>query len=102
MSGGSYNYLFTQGADQISDQTLFDGSSFGEMLARLKDTYPDAEATSDMEALRDKARAFLAEVEVDIEKLKDVWKAVEWCDSCDWDEREVVAAIATYELKEPE
>jgi hypothetical protein len=34
--------------------------------------------------------------DVRLKRLADVWKAVEWWDSCDWGEEHVREALATY------
>jgi hypothetical protein len=75
MSGGSYNYLCFKDATDIGGQ----GEDLLKMVDRLNELgYP--EISKDTEEI---AKFFLL-LNEKIDKLRDVWQAVEWMDSGDW------------------
>lgn len=90
MSGGSYNYLFAQVGDVRGlGRQWFD---LRAMRDRLLELYPLDHATRDTFEL-------VAAIENAVERsvaLADVWRAVEWCDSCDSTIEKVDQAIAAY------
>lgn len=82
MSGGSYNYLFTElgFCDRVGD--------IERMAARLRELgHEDAEART-----REAAEA-LRRADAIREELAAVWQAVEWNDSCDSSEGDEVQAV---------
>jgi hypothetical protein len=89
VSGGSYNYLcYAEDISTLGDRV----SDLQEMIARLAEI-PGAEA----------ARAASAQVLATMEHalrqaqdLHDVWHAVEWHDSCDWSEDQMLEAIQAF------
>lgn len=92
MSGGSYDYLwraFDMGDISGKEYHL---KAMGERLAGLGAA--DA-ARETYEALLI-IRAAEAQTEAIIGRLRDVWKAVEWVDSCDWGPETIDAALAKY------
>ncbi|MBD0743589.1 hypothetical protein [Streptomyces sp. CBMA152] len=89
MSGGSYNYLHTH-AGGLEDQRG-DIEAMAKCLAGLPYAERVAEATRRVMALLDEAEAAAQE-------LADVWKAVEWWDSGDWDENDVREVIEEYRI----
>lgn len=89
MSGGSYNYLCNAYADDIMSRV----ETMREMAGRLDDVCPKAAG---------KTREILAiyrELDQRIDELRDIWKAVEWRDSCDWGEDQLAEAAAEYEAR---
>lgn len=89
MSGGSYDYL----ADRASAGILI---PVDDNLLRMAERL---EATPGAERAAADTRAVIAAVEGAQEaaaRLYDVWRAVEWADSCDWSEEDVAEAVAKY------
>lgn len=83
MSGGSYNYLYGQDSLDHGDLT--------SMAARLAELAPGSAAARDTAAL---VRA------IDNQRLREVWRAVEWLDSHDYSADQVDAAVREYEVPE--
>ena len=96
MSGGSYNYLCNRMADEIL-QIEGDIENMTERLASLGYAKDAAKETA---LLLARMRTFEVYVETAMERLRDVWKAVEWWDSADWGEDEVKQALEKY--REPD
>ena len=87
MSGGSYNYLcFKDGTDIGSH-----GEELNKMVVRLKElNYPAI--ANDTEEIAD----FFLQLNEKIDKLRDVWQAVEWHDSGDSSIENVVNEAIKY------
>ncbi len=83
MSGGSFNYLYSQ--DPYIEEDL---RQMADDL-RSRGMYEAAEAT--MELVPPRAS----------KELTDLWHAVEWHRSCDWSEREVARAFVAWENARP-
>lgn len=92
MSGGSYNYLCNRMAEEIL-QIQSDIERMAEKLATLGYAKDAAKETSHLLA---RSRAFEVYVETAMERLREVWKAVEWWDSADWGEDSVKQALEEY------
>lgn len=90
MSGGSYNYLCRKAAHGL----LTEAAGFEDLVditARLNELgYADVAA--DAQAVID---AVLAQ-ERALQRLSDVFQAVEWHDSADWGASQVRDAVAAY------
>lgn len=93
MSGGSYNYLchtFDLESLVAHRHNLRD---MAERLGRLgwaKDAAVETRTLlADLDALE-------VHHEATRERLYEVWKAVEWWDSCDWSEDQVRTALLKY------
>lgn len=79
MSGGSYNYLCHRNTHEFVD---FIPDGFDQMVDRLVELgYEDA--AEETEQIKLMANAFRVRMEIRIDRLRHVWKAVEWYDSCD-------------------
>jgi hypothetical protein len=89
MSGGSYNYLCFKDASQISDSA----HHVKAMQDRLKGLGYEAESSETQEILD-----LLNEVNNKIDKISDVWRAVEWMDSGDTGPEETAEAIRLHRL----
>lgn len=78
MSGGSYDYLCFKEFDEL----ITNKDSIEEMATRLIELgYADAaKETLQVEYIIEQARV---RVETHIDRLKELWKAVEWHDSGD-------------------
>ena len=93
MSGGSYNYLCNREAGEI-----LDGQGASD-LVEMRDALRER-GVLDAAGQTDAVIATIAEarqlVEMRLEALRDVWKAVEWHDSGDWGPERIDGAIAEY------
>jgi hypothetical protein len=94
VSGGSYNYLGSVCADLggLLDQRE-DLRSMADRLAGLG--YAE-DAAAETEELLVMLRQWETRAGVRVRRLRDVWKAVEWWDSCDWGEKQVHEALKAY------
>lgn len=101
MSGGSYNYLCH--AFDLDD-LLERRHSLREMADRLAGLGYAEDAAKETEELLVLLNQWCVRAEVRRNRLADVWKAVEWWDSCDSGEDDVREALAKYrgELGQPE
>ena len=90
MSGGSFNYLCHQ--DSPGREMV------GKMAEAIR-SYGDENHSPARHAAEDTLRiiALLEEVDVWKERLRDVWKAVEWHRSGDWGVEDVWEAILKHE-----
>lgn len=93
MSGGSYNYL-CQVYDL--DDLMKHEADLQAMAERLAGLGYAEDAARETEELLVMLRQWRTRAEVRTKRLREVWKAVEWWDSCDWSERAVREAIAEY------
>ena len=94
MSGGSYNYLCYADADDIHYK-IPDITSMRDRLIELG--YKDA--AKETEGLILMIEAYQLRLETRLERLEDIWKAVEWCDSGDWGLEDIEEAIKEYREK---
>lgn len=92
MSGGSFDYLFlaidVDGVLGLANRT----DDIKRMADRLQELGHHSAALYTRTILGSLA---LAQINIGREAgaLKDVWKAVEWLDSCDWGEDKVTEAV---------
>jgi hypothetical protein len=93
MSGGSYNYLCH--AFDLDD-LLEKRHSLREMADRLAGLGYADDAAKETEELLVLLNQWGVRAEVRRNRLADLWKAVEWWDSCDWSESRVHEALAAY------
>lgn len=91
MSGGSYNYLCHK--EFTGHASLADLSDMVDRLSGLD--YADDAARESMELLMI-IRQFETRAEVIADRLRGVWKSVEWWDSCDSSEDGVKTALIEY------
>jgi hypothetical protein len=89
MSGGSYNYLCNKDAGNIADHL----DSVREMANRLEGINPDGHAAADTYEVI----AIVNALDFAITRMYSVWHAVEWRDSCDWLEAQMMEEIGAYE-----
>ncbi len=91
MSGGSYNYLCYKDSYEIHERR----QELNEMRDRLTELgYLDAAKETESVILM--LDAFEVRLQARIDRLKDVWKAVEWCDSGDSGESHIKNEIDKY------
>lgn len=91
MSGGSYDYLCDAAGD-VEDlgRKVF---RLREMAARLDGIDADGHAACDTREVL----AIIAALEHASKRLREVWRAVEWWDSCDIGEDQAMKALVEYE-----
>jgi hypothetical protein len=93
MSGGSYNYLcHTYDLAGLLDRH----ADLEEMSERLAGLGYAQDAARETEELLVQLRQWRNRAEVRMERLRDVWKAVEWWDSNDYSEDQVQDALKAY------
>lgn len=91
MSGGSYNYLCYKDSFDIHERR----NELNDMRDRLTELgYLDAaKETESVILILD---AFEVRLRSRIERLSGVWRAVEWCDSGDTNEKAILVEINKY------
>lgn len=99
MSGGSYNYLCHTW--DLSDLTQKKGD-LADMFDRLAGLGYAEDAARETYTLLVQLRQFEIQTMVHVERLQDLWKAVEWWDSADTGEDSVKKALADYRKIEGE
>jgi hypothetical protein len=98
MSGGSYNYLhLAYSLPEMVNKRLELIEMHRRMRGMREEDYPGIEkATTETLELIDA----LAEAEAAVHKasmsVRDVWHAIEWLDSCDGDDDQVVDALKPF------
>jgi hypothetical protein len=90
VSGGSYNYLCFH-TDNLTEYS----GDLDEMVERLNGLPWAADAA----AATRRVQELLDEAEKAAEALSDVWRAVEWWDSCDWGEDQVREELDEWRAK---
>lgn len=96
MSGGSYDYL---GTVFDLDMLLDKAHQLDAMRDRLAGLGYAKDAAMETEELIRTLRQFQVRIEVGINRLQPVWKAVEWWDSHDWGEDAVKKALEDYRAR---
>lgn len=98
MSGGSYDYLCYKDALQLLD---YEGplSAMANRLTGLGYAQEAAQETSELLSI---VQRTLKDIQIRAGHLRNVWQAVEWWDSGDWDEDGVKQALAEYRKKAEE
>lgn len=91
MSGGSFNYLCD--AARWGEIGMDRQSDIEQMLVAITRYGPDAIHAA---AATAQVLAKLAEARMLAASLADVWRAVEWHQSCDWTEKQVHEALSTF------
>jgi len=91
MSGGSYNYLCYKDGFEIHEKK----QELNDMRNRLIELgYLDA--AKETESILLMLDSFEVRIQARIDRLKDVWRSVEWYDSCDCGKDSVDIAIEKY------
>ena len=93
MSGGSFNYLCD--ARDLED-LMAKRHDLSDMVDALAHLGYAADAAQETASLLAQIRAANARAEASTERLRDVWKAVEWWKSGDRDEDAVKEALDKY------
>lgn len=92
MSGGSYDYLYTKDIGEALDSQSL--QRMADRLAGLGYANDAATETASLLELKREAEGRMA-------RLKYLWEAVEWWDSCDWGEDEFREALEEYRSQVP-
>lgn len=93
MSGGSFNYLcHTWDLNDLVEKR----GSLEAMATELSGLGYAQDAARETEELLVMLRQWEVRAGVRIERLREVWKAVEWWRSCDYGEDQVREALAEY------
>ncbi len=92
MSGGSYDYLYSKEADDLFSSPY----RLEEMAERLAGLGWAADAAADAHDLVAIIRTQKVRIDAAMARLRDVFHAVEWWDSCDWSEDQVRAELSKY------
>lgn len=93
MSGGSFNYLcHTWDLADINEKR----GDLEAMASELAGLGYAQDAARETEELLVMLRQWEVRATVRIERLREVWKAVEWWRSCDYSEDQVREALAEY------
>lgn len=93
MSGGSFNYLCEAwDLDEIIGK-LGDLQDMSHALAALGYAQDAARETEELLVI---LRQWQVQTEVRLNRLRGVWKAMEWWRSCDWGEDDFQKALAEY------
>ena len=93
MSGGSFNYLcHTWDLNGLIDKC----GDLEAMASELSGLGYAQDAARETEELVVMLRQWEVRATVRIERLREVWKAVEWWRSCDYGEDRVREALAEY------
>ena len=92
MSGGSFDYLCYKESEDLlqSDHQL---QSMADELARLGYAEDAARETQDLLLT---IRTMRNRVQTSIDRLSDVWRAIEWWRSGDWGEDQIKEVLARY------
>ena len=91
MSGGSYDYMYGEEAEQLR----WKGDLFNRMVDRLNGLgYEDV--AKDTVKFQQMIKRYFLTMEVMQNKLSPVWKAIEWCDSGDTGIESVCDAVREY------
>lgn len=98
MSGGSFNYLCEA---RDFDTLVRQSGSLEEMAAALSALGYAPDAARETEELLVQLRQWETRATVRVERLRDVWKAVEWFHSSDWGESRIHEALAAYRGETP-
>ena len=91
MSGGSYNYLCYKTSDDILDGK--------EDIHKMRDRLTELgylDAAKETESVLLMLDAFEVRLQARIDRLNDVWRAVEWCDSGDSGTDDIIEEIEKY------
>lgn len=80
MSGGSFDYLY---ARESLPELLERTDSINSMSQTLRNAGQE-QAASDTEALLAELAIFEEYILARADRLRGIWKAVEWTHSCDW------------------
>lgn len=98
MSGGSFNYLcHTWDLGDIVGKTG-DLEAMSQALAGLGYAKDAARETEELLVI---LRQWEVQTSVRLERLREVWKAMEWWQSCDYSEDQVREALAEYRGEHP-
>ena len=91
MSGGSLNYLYCKDPEELFGY-IGELETVEDCLLRLE--YRDI--ARDVRRLIEYIKSAYVRIDVLSEQLKDVFHAVEWCESCDYSEEDLIKHLDKY------
>lgn len=95
MSGGSYNYLYCKDIDDIISME----TELTWMQDRLDGIYYAYDVAEEMEKFRGYIKTFKLEMQKEIDRMRNIWRAIEMWDSYDSSEDEFKKALEEHRLK---
>ncbi len=99
MSGSSYEYLcFKDLGDMLGDYQVME--QMERMQKRLAGLPYGKQAAEKTQRIMDRVAELDAALTEEIDAMKDVWHAVEWWDSGDWREDEVIKEVGKLAIQE--
>lgn len=93
MSGGSYDYVSLADDITVLFEKMYQLEALRDRLASLGYA---KDAAMETERLIATLRQFEVQTFVAVERLRPVWKAIEWWDSCDRSEAQFRESLAEY------
>ena len=92
MSGGSYDYIYSKDLSELLSMQ----NAIESMRDRLAGLCYAEDAAKETQELLLSLRQWDVQFKVYMERLSPVWKAIEWWDSMDSDEKDFKKALAAY------
>lgn len=92
MSGGSYEYLCVASPHELPEKE----EQLKKMFKRLARLGYAMDAAIETAQVRFAMKEYYKRMEVMTKRLQGVWKAVEWMDSGDWAEEDLIEALEKY------
>lgn len=100
MSGGSYDYVgLIDDLEGFMEKRWTARSYLPDMAAALRARYAAGDVARDVESLLAYLEFVDRVVSDRLARVQPVLRALEWRDSCDWSDDQVVEAIETYRAK---
>jgi hypothetical protein len=92
VSGGSFNYLCYADVDELFNRQ----SDLIEIANALEALDYAEDAMQETDAIRQEMQDFIDNLTDRLDRIRPVWKALEWWHSCDSSEETLKQALATY------
>ncbi len=108
MSGGSFSYLYCKDADNLNE-VIGELDNMADALVALSKEYP---ARKDIQlnyirvadrtrSLKAKYQKYLDDIQKEMDDMREVWRSVEMCYSCDSDKDGVFESVWKYTYGKP-
>ncbi len=92
MSGGSWDYLYSKELDELLNRK----GSIQQMADKLAMLGYAPDAASETMDLLLTLRMFECRLDAMLDRLRPIWKGIEWWDSADWSEETFKEALTRY------
>lgn len=96
MSGGSFDYLCSKDIEEL----LANPWQLEDMYQAIAKLGYAPDAARETEELRLTLLAAKTRFDVVLERMRPIWKAMEWWQSCDWGEDDFKEALAEYRKRQ--